>query len=247
MKLLSMALLPSALLVELAALSACCCGGLAGRPDAALRSAWLGLAACLLSCRSTAGPSARWRMTFPPVTAGPAAAGRRHRARRRDRRPHQPGPRHPGADRGGEPAHHLRDPGAPAFPTARLVFTGGSGRVEQGVATEAHFARILLAELGVPPDRVVFEDQSRTTAENATLSQGPGASGAGRDLGAGHFRQPHAARGRRVPQGSAGRCCPGPPATSPATVTRRWHPRSAASWPPWISPPTSGRACSHTG
>ncbi len=56
------------------------------------------------------------------------------------------------------------------YPAARLVFTGGSGRVEQGVANEAHFARILLAELDVPPDRVVFEDRSRTTAENAAAS-----------------------------------------------------------------------------
>ena len=57
------------------------------------------------------------------------------------------------------------------YPDARLVFTGGSGEVEQGQATEAQFARILLAELGVPPDRVVFEDKSRTTAENAILSK----------------------------------------------------------------------------
>ena len=57
------------------------------------------------------------------------------------------------------------------YPQARLVFTGGSGRVEQGVANEAHYARILLADLGVDPARVVFEDQSRTTAENASLSR----------------------------------------------------------------------------
>ena len=53
------------------------------------------------------------------------------------------------------------------YPQARLVFTGGSGSVEQGVANEASFARILLEQLGVPPGRVEFEDRSRTTWENA--------------------------------------------------------------------------------
>ena len=52
------------------------------------------------------------------------------------------------------------------YPQARLVFTGGSGSVEQGVANEASYARILLEQLGVPPGRVEFEDRSRTTWEN---------------------------------------------------------------------------------
>ena len=60
---------------------------------------------------------------------------------------------------------------AKRYPTAKLVFTGGSGRVEQGVSTEARFARILLQDLGLPPDRVVFEDRSRTTFENAEFSK----------------------------------------------------------------------------
>ena len=53
------------------------------------------------------------------------------------------------------------------YPHARLVFTGGSGDLVQGVATEAPFARELLASLGLPPERVVFEGASRTTWENA--------------------------------------------------------------------------------
>lgn len=57
------------------------------------------------------------------------------------------------------------------YPAAKLVFTGGSGRIEQGAATEAHFVRILLGQLGLATDRVVFEDRSRTTMENAVLSQ----------------------------------------------------------------------------
>jgi uncharacterized SAM-binding protein YcdF (DUF218 family) len=53
------------------------------------------------------------------------------------------------------------------YPNARLVFTGGSGDLVQGLATEAPFARTLLTALGLPPDRVIFEDKSRTTWENA--------------------------------------------------------------------------------
>ena len=53
------------------------------------------------------------------------------------------------------------------YPQARLVFSGGSGDIEQGVSNEAEFARILLAQLGLPPERVTFESESRTTRENA--------------------------------------------------------------------------------
>jgi uncharacterized SAM-binding protein YcdF (DUF218 family) len=57
------------------------------------------------------------------------------------------------------------------YPQARLVFTGGSGDIEQGITDEARFARVLLAGLGLPEDRVVFESQSRTTAENAEATK----------------------------------------------------------------------------
>jgi uncharacterized SAM-binding protein YcdF (DUF218 family) len=53
------------------------------------------------------------------------------------------------------------------YPQAKLVFTGGSGDLEQGVSNEAEYSRTLLDQLGLPPDRVVFEDASRTTWENA--------------------------------------------------------------------------------
>jgi uncharacterized SAM-binding protein YcdF (DUF218 family) len=56
------------------------------------------------------------------------------------------------------------------YPAAKLVFTGGSGSIEQ-VTNEAHFARQLFADLGLAPERVVYEDKSRTTAENATASR----------------------------------------------------------------------------
>lgn len=59
------------------------------------------------------------------------------------------------------------------FPQARMVFTGGSGRLRDlgGAATsEASVARELFASLGVDLTCITFEDRSRNTAENARLS-----------------------------------------------------------------------------
>ena len=58
------------------------------------------------------------------------------------------------------------------YPQARLVFTGGSGALEQGVSKEADHARVLFGRLGLPPERVLFEDASRTTRENALDTAG---------------------------------------------------------------------------
>lgn len=57
------------------------------------------------------------------------------------------------------------------FPDARLVFTGGSGSVSSQELKEAPVARRFLAELGFDVDKVVFEEQSRNTRENATLTK----------------------------------------------------------------------------
>jgi uncharacterized SAM-binding protein YcdF (DUF218 family) len=57
------------------------------------------------------------------------------------------------------------------YPSARLVFTGGIGTVMPGVETEAVVARELFTELGLPPERVIYEDRSRTTYENAAYSR----------------------------------------------------------------------------
>ncbi len=59
---------------------------------------------------------------------------------------------------------------AKRYPQARLLFTGGSGAIEQGLASEADYARTLLDQLGLPPERVTFETTSRTTWENAVNS-----------------------------------------------------------------------------
>jgi uncharacterized SAM-binding protein YcdF (DUF218 family) len=55
-------------------------------------------------------------------------------------------------------------------PRARLVFTGGSAAVGGG-PSEAETARKLFADLGLDPARLVFEEESRNTAENATLTR----------------------------------------------------------------------------
>ena len=56
-------------------------------------------------------------------------------------------------------------------PEARLVFTGGSAAVIPGGPTEADTARRLFADLGLPPDRLTFEAESRNTHENAVLTR----------------------------------------------------------------------------
>ena len=52
-------------------------------------------------------------------------------------------------------------------PEARLFFTGASGSVIPGGPIETDGARQLFAALGLDPARIVFEDTSRNTRENA--------------------------------------------------------------------------------
>ena len=58
------------------------------------------------------------------------------------------------------------------YPSARVVFSGGSGRVIRGSETESAAARLLFTELGIDPTRITFESGSRNTWENALLTQG---------------------------------------------------------------------------
>lgn len=53
------------------------------------------------------------------------------------------------------------------YPQARIVFTGGQGSFVHGEVTEADVARQLWTAMGVPPERVLYEDQARNTHENA--------------------------------------------------------------------------------
>lgn len=65
------------------------------------------------------------------------------------------------------------------YPEARLVFTGGQGSLVHGGLTEADVARQVLSAMGLPPERVTYEDEARNTHENAVLTHrlvqpGPG-------------------------------------------------------------------------
>lgn len=57
------------------------------------------------------------------------------------------------------------------YPQARIVFAGGSGLLRQPPMQEANVVRMALPQIGLAPDRVMFEDASRNTAENARLSK----------------------------------------------------------------------------
>lgn len=55
-------------------------------------------------------------------------------------------------------------------PNARIVFTGGSGRLFGG-ATEADFVTDLFESFGIPRDRIVLENRARNTVENAVFTK----------------------------------------------------------------------------
>ncbi|MBL8569843.1 MAG: YdcF family protein [Phreatobacter sp.] len=58
------------------------------------------------------------------------------------------------------------------YPEARLVFTGGSSALlRSDAADEAQSAAKLFAELGIAPERITIERESRNTFENATLTR----------------------------------------------------------------------------
>ncbi|MCY7304558.1 MAG: YdcF family protein, partial [Rhodoferax sp.] len=55
-------------------------------------------------------------------------------------------------------------------PHLMALFTGGIASVPPEGLTEAQRARQFFDEMGVDPKRLLYEDRSRNTAENATLS-----------------------------------------------------------------------------
>jgi uncharacterized SAM-binding protein YcdF (DUF218 family) len=56
-------------------------------------------------------------------------------------------------------------------PDARIVFTGGLGRLLYGGATEAALAARLFESFGIGKERITLEDQSRDTYENARFTK----------------------------------------------------------------------------
>lgn len=57
------------------------------------------------------------------------------------------------------------------FPSARIVFSGGSADMGPGERDEAHAARQLLVSLGIPAERILMENRSLNTEENALLTR----------------------------------------------------------------------------
>lgn len=57
------------------------------------------------------------------------------------------------------------------YPGAKLVFSGGSGVLTDQSLKEADFVKPILVTLGIEPARLIFENQSRNTAENAVFSK----------------------------------------------------------------------------
>jgi uncharacterized SAM-binding protein YcdF (DUF218 family) len=53
------------------------------------------------------------------------------------------------------------------FPEAKILFTGGSGKIISGGADNAGVARQIFANSGIAESRIILEGKSRTTAENA--------------------------------------------------------------------------------
>jgi uncharacterized SAM-binding protein YcdF (DUF218 family) len=57
------------------------------------------------------------------------------------------------------------------YPDARIVFTGGSGRIVYDGVSEAELAARLFASFGIAKERITLEDKSRDTTENAVFTK----------------------------------------------------------------------------
>lgn len=57
------------------------------------------------------------------------------------------------------------------LPTAKIVFSGGAGAVIGEARIAAPHVHTFLIEAGIPPERILIEDRSRNTRENATLTR----------------------------------------------------------------------------
>jgi uncharacterized SAM-binding protein YcdF (DUF218 family) len=57
------------------------------------------------------------------------------------------------------------------YPNARILFSGGSGALSDDADAEASFAAGLLESFGIARNRIILEDRSRNTVENAVFSK----------------------------------------------------------------------------
>lgn len=60
---------------------------------------------------------------------------------------------------------------ASQIPKAVVIHTGGQGFIVASQATEAEGAARLFEDFGIPADRIILEDESRNTWENAVLTK----------------------------------------------------------------------------
>jgi uncharacterized SAM-binding protein YcdF (DUF218 family) len=56
------------------------------------------------------------------------------------------------------------------YPQARIIYSGGTGALIYREGSEAVSAVRLFESLGIPPERIIAEEQSRNTVENAVFS-----------------------------------------------------------------------------
>jgi uncharacterized SAM-binding protein YcdF (DUF218 family) len=57
------------------------------------------------------------------------------------------------------------------YPAARIIYSGGNARLLLVRGNEAEYALSLFESFGIPRDRLIAEDKSRDTVENALLSK----------------------------------------------------------------------------
>jgi uncharacterized SAM-binding protein YcdF (DUF218 family) len=57
------------------------------------------------------------------------------------------------------------------YPEAKLVYTGGSGELSQGIVSHGDVMRLFFRDEGLDPARLIIEEKSRNTHENATLTK----------------------------------------------------------------------------
>jgi uncharacterized SAM-binding protein YcdF (DUF218 family) len=57
------------------------------------------------------------------------------------------------------------------YPTARIVFSGGTGSIDPDSLPEARYVVPLFESLGIPGSRITLEDSSRNTEENARFTK----------------------------------------------------------------------------
>ena len=57
------------------------------------------------------------------------------------------------------------------YPSARIVFSGGTGSIAPDALPEARYVKPLLESFGIPASRITLEDRSRNTEENARFSK----------------------------------------------------------------------------